>query len=364
MFNLGALDLVIGLFFIYFVLSVVCTSIVEGIAQMKNLRSVHLNQWISDTFTNVLGAKILNHKLIKGLTQESRDADYIPAQVFSTVILDLVHDAFQDSRQKPEENRVNTYDFDRVEAALSSPTNPLPQDINRFLLQALEESKNAGGSLMLIKKRLEGWYEEAMQRIIGTYKKRTRFITWIAAVLVTLCTNADTVALSKYLKSNPEVTRNLVEAAQQTTKDSLLFKKYLQLDASIQRALQNDSTNTDAVKKLERDSLRKEIAETITAFRKAREFNNTLYSSLYTTGLPLGWEHGIPPYKDNLDGSKEAWFYIKWGLGKLVGLLITALALTLGAPFWFDTINKLVNIRSSGNKPEDSSKNKTTTPVG
>jgi len=38
---------------------------------------------------------------------------------------------------------------------------------------------------------------------------------------------------------------------------------------------------------------------------------------------------------------------------KLVGLTLTVLALTLGAPFWFDMINKLVNIRSSGNKPED-----------
>jgi hypothetical protein len=36
---------------------------------------------------------------------------------------------------------------------------------------------------------------------------------------------------------------------------------------------------------------------------------------------------------------------------KIVGLLLTAVALTLGAPFWFDLLSKLVKLRSSGDKP-------------
>ncbi|MBC7826569.1 MAG: hypothetical protein H7122_02395 [Chitinophagaceae bacterium] len=42
----------------------------------------------------------------------------------------------------------------------------------------------------------------------------------------------------------------------------------------------------------------------------------------------------------------------------LIGLLVTALALSLGAPFWFDLLNKLVSIRGVGVKPEE----KKTTP--
>jgi hypothetical protein len=53
---------------------------------------------------------------------------------------------------------------------------------------------------------------------------------------------------------------------------------------------------------------------------------------------------------------KDCWSNVKgqsagnWG-AKIVGWLITALAVTLGAPFWFELLSKLVNVRGSGPKP-------------
>ena len=35
------------------------------------------------------------------------------------------------------------------------------------------------------------------------------------------------------------------------------------------------------------------------------------------------------------------------------GLLITAVALTLGAPFWFDLLKKVANVRSAGKAPSE-----------
>jgi hypothetical protein len=36
---------------------------------------------------------------------------------------------------------------------------------------------------------------------------------------------------------------------------------------------------------------------------------------------------------------------------KLLGLLLTTFALSLGAPFWFDTLNKIINVRAAGRAP-------------
>ena len=44
---------------------------------------------------------------------------------------------------------------------------------------------------------------------------------------------------------------------------------------------------------------------------------------------------------------------------KWLGFLITAFAISLGAPFWFDLLNKFINLRVSGAKPDD----KSSTPV-
>jgi hypothetical protein len=40
-----------------------------------------------------------------------------------------------------------------------------------------------------------------------------------------------------------------------------------------------------------------------------------------------------------------------WAL-KVFGLLLSALAVSLGAPFWFDTLSKFMNVRGAGKVPD------------
>jgi hypothetical protein len=44
-----------------------------------------------------------------------------------------------------------------------------------------------------------------------------------------------------------------------------------------------------------------------------------------------------------------------WGERGL-GWILTVLALSMGAPFWFDLLNKFMNIRSAGKSPTESAK--------
>jgi hypothetical protein len=57
--------------------------------------------------------------------------------------------------------------------------------------------------------------------------------------------------------------------------------------------------------------------------------------------FPIGWP-------DSGGGDLGSWYWLK----KIFGLLISVLAVSLGAPFWFDVLDKLNSIRSSGIKPK------------
>jgi hypothetical protein len=70
---------------------------------------------------------------------------------------------------------------------------------------------------------------------------------------------------------------------------------------------------------------------------------------LESSGLPLGWSKN--ELRDPGSG-KYSWKLI---LSKITGLLATVLAVMMGAPFWFDVLNKISNMRSAGKKPESSS---------
>jgi len=54
-------------------------------------------------------------------------------------------------------------------------------------------------------------------------------------------------------------------------------------------------------------------------------------------------------------GSGSSAYYWNW-IAKVFGLLLTAGAASLGAPFWFDMLNKVVSIRSAGKAPEEKQK--------
>lgn len=348
----GILDLVIGLFFIYFVLSVICTALVEGIAQWRSWRNAHLEGWINDTFQGPLGEKLLRHGLINGLTQANRKADYIPAHIFTAALLDIVHRESDEPGAPPP-----PYDFKRLEHAIKDST-LLPVDFKQFLLQALHESQNHGGSLALLRRRLETWYGDAMDRLTGTYKKRTRLWTWIIALCIAFAANADTILLCKYLKDNPKTTSALVQAANRAVQDSLQYHQVAAQLKSIEAKMKPDSSPVQI------DSIR--IAELLDQLQKSKRQSDSLYQGLLATGLPLGWDNPTTARvcSHATRDCSRFWCQVRQVVLKLFGLLLTALALTLGAPFWFDMINKLVNIRSAGNKPDDSASNPKNTPVG
>ncbi len=71
--------------------------------------------------------------------------------------------------------------------------------------------------------------------------------------------------------------------------------------------------------------------------------------------LPVGWSFNPddPGYFRSPELSRE---FAGWVFYKLFGLLISILAVSLGAPFWFDTLSKFINMRSAGTPPGETRK--------
>jgi hypothetical protein len=88
-------------------------------------------------------------------------------------------------------------------------------------------------------------------------------------------------------------------------------------------------------------------------------------NELESLGLPIGWANGWgAPRQDNMQNRRfEVWNHL---FGPLFGWLLTALAATMGAPFWFDLLNKVMVIRSTvkphEKSPEEASEDRQHTP--
>jgi hypothetical protein len=173
----------------------------------------------------------------------------------------------------------------------------------------LEEAKSDLGKLQ---EGIEVWFNNAMDRVAGWYKRRTQVIVFVIAVLVTSVANADTIQIAKTLANDAALREALVAQAQELAKNPPPVS---------QGSGAEQQTNTPAGATAGAAIIKENAA------------------TLQNLGLKLGWQD-------------ESRAQIDW-VNKIFGLLLTALAVSMGAPFWFDMLNKIVSVRATGKPPKE-----------
>jgi hypothetical protein len=309
MFGSQVLDVVIGLVFIYLLLSIICTAANEMIASLFSLRGRTLAKGIAnllaDKQVSGLAQLLYDHPLVQSLYRGTRKPSFIPSHTFAQAFLDGIAPG-QDNAQA-------------TMSGIRTAINGLPDDseLRRILLIFLRQS---GDDFTKFQNSIETWFDNSMTRVSGWYKRQSQVIVLFLAVLITVATNADTLQIVSDLSVNPALRATIasqaLEFVGQQGNDAIQPPKKVEPSSP-----SSSSKNGDAapVQQL-----------------SATAGDNAL-QSLKQTGIHFGWET-LP----------DKW---EWA-NKVIGLLLTTLAISLGAPFWFDILDKVIKIRSSGAVPK------------
>jgi hypothetical protein len=313
--GLTMIDVAIGLIVVYVLMSLLCSSFNEGLESFMKVRSRMLERGIREMLNDNGGhltEDLYNHPLVNGLFQGKYDKNlvrpgnalytgtnlpsYIPATNFALAILDMVvpSSATQQSGATGVLNDAGAgaSRADIAQTLRQAAANfPVPY-INKNLTVLIDAS---GNDLVMIRKGIEGWFDSSMDRVSGWYKRRTQILLFSIGLLLAGSLNVDTVHIVNRLLSDPAYRSSLVATAQEFAED-------------------------------------KDMAH-------VKENNQKLQD----LGVPVGWGKDERP--------TEPWGW----LIKIAGILATALATTMGAPFWFDVLNRFVVIRSTI-KPAEKSK--------
>lgn len=305
MFGMQTLDVAIGLILIYLILALTCTAVNELFAGWFDRRSKNL----------VMG--------IRNLLQDSTDTSKKPdkdanqgllGQFYSHPLIKALEEkgappSYIPSRTfaltlldliSPADQAKGPKTIEDVRTAVAK----LPPTLSRPLLILIDDAK---GDMDKARENIEIWFNNSMDRVSGWYKKRTQTIVLLIAVGLVCLINADTIRISKALANNNALREAIVAQAQEYAKSS-----------------QQTGANTASPQ------------------TKIQENVNTIQG----LGVPLGYEGDWLP-QNNRSG---------WLLSKILGLLLTAAAASLGAPFWFDMLNKFINVRAAGKSPDEMAK--------
>lgn len=310
MFGSPVLGVILGLVFVYFMFSMIVSKVNETVCAKLAWRSRDLEKWLRKTLDPpdpdgrppVSSEKFKQSSLITSITPEGarrKLPSYIPPRTFSLAILDLL---------APGDEQVSTVEQVKQAVAKLPENHPAKAPLMRLSIEA-------GDDLSALRVGIEGWFDDSMGRVSGWYKRRVQRWLLVYAAVIAVTLNVDSILIARTLWAQDAVREAVIaNVASQPAPGSPAAGE--QVDG-----LQDVSSRVAAVRGLK---------------------------------LPIGWAPEKADGVRNPDPRRWPGFQADL-LWKLIGLGITVGALSLGAPFWFDLLNKISKLRSSGDRPVSSS---------
>ena len=335
MFGSQILEIVIGMMLIYLLFSLLLTAVREVIEAWLKTRAVDLEKCLAEMLGDDDGkgdrAQLFNHNVIfslfagdyqpttfvpkpdgaKAALADAKDAtvptnpwrpcttrtpSYIPRELFADAMIDL-------------------YRGGRLTTAAAT-------------LNALYRS--AGGDPAVWRTKIMAWYDAAMDRATGWYRRRTQGLLLGLGFGLALFMNVNSATLIGHLASNDALRQQLVAQAEAEVKNA----------GPTRPAACNAAPSTACV--------------------------TALNARVQGLGLPIGWSaEGRQPWVEALELTQSG--DLLAGIGQFLmlicGMFATALAVSLGAPFWFDMLSKVMNVRSTLKPPADAAAPAAVTPA-
>lgn len=281
------LEVGLGLALVYYVLSLIVSYITSTIAEWTDLRAKDLEVGLKELIDDDSKRKaFLGHPLIKNLeTRKARflggikpgSLEAIPAETFAEALLAIVAPGAKDPN--PQKALADT------RALIDS----LPPDsATRKALLGLIDS--GAQNLEEARKLIVGWFDDSMTKVSLLYKQHARHIAIIVALVVTIVTGVDSIAVAEYLWQEPSA------RAAVTTKVDEYLKEEPQGDVQ------------------------------------------AYISDLEELEIPILWDADTLPEPGDVAG--WAW--------KIAGLLLTWVAAAQGSSFWYQILKR---IRSAATAP-------------
>ena len=270
------------------------------------------------------------------LVEPSHDSSYVSGRSFATALLDTINPSVQLTD-------TDTYN------AIAQSIDALPDGHLKLILRGAVN--NTSNKIEAVRDAAAHWFDGEMERLQGQYKRWAQRISLLVGLALAVSLNVDTLNVASVLwqdhalatkiadsaaqmmvndKAQGQTISSLAEAEKSVSKAAADFaaaKAESPMDAAKVKGL--ESTMNNAIDT--RDKLIPAVSGNVLAYKNA------------LAPLPIGWSPDVALRWKSFD-------LPSLGLQAL-GWILTALALAMGAPFWFDTLNKFINIRSAGARP-------------
>ncbi|MCF8246795.1 MAG: hypothetical protein K9J37_07835 [Saprospiraceae bacterium] len=300
---MAMLEVIVGMIFTFMLLSLLGTTFNELVSSWRGWRGFYLEEALKRLLEYKDNPEVFNkfmgNPMFKQLMQHraplrvSQAPAFLSSSNFASILSNVL--------KKKNEALESVDDY----------LGGLPEDSQ--LRAVLEQFKEEGHtSVDAYKARMQSWFDDVMWQSSGWYKRHLQFVTFFVGLGIAIVLNANSFQIYSHLSTNAESRQEMAALAKTFVNENETLPTFV---------APHDSLSVGEIKE--------EMKKAVNA-PEIRTVSNI---------LGLGWERS-----DIMVGIKP------W-VTRILGWFITALAISLGAPFWFDILKKIVTIQSTGSAP-------------
>ncbi len=337
--------------------------VVSETSEAKGWRKA--SRWLCGGVRRAFTRKTLRDAVapVPGGTRQFEDGRHRPPYIPPTIFASVVNTFIRADNDLPDVASSAQRRLDWKEATTERPEpvsgSPLERSLQALVAEAGDDAKR-------LRANLEGWYDAQMERVSGWYKSESKRVLLLLAVVVVVFMNVDTISITRTLWTDPTARVTLADAAQR------------QIDAAARATTTLTTTTTVAVAPgaaappaapptteakpalvlscpgTDTTTTDTGVSPTtaVAPASSAQVVSNAL-NCAESLPIPIGWHLPKSHFWNSVwTGFTDA---LPGGVFlKLLGWGLTVGALTFGAPFWFDLLNRMGSLRASGPKPKAS----------
>ncbi|MBK8706760.1 MAG: hypothetical protein IPN33_26375 [Saprospiraceae bacterium] len=336
-----ALEIIIGLIFTYFLLSILASILQEIFANFTSLRgklllksaaslleleSKEAQKELIDKFKT---STVYKKYLTKGLMSKT-----LPAYLSPTQFVAVVKDMLEGPTPPDGERSLDTPSGNEGVSLEGVKDKDLRSHLETLKSQAALSSRDVSDEFQAeinkAEEAIANYFNEMMSLTSAWYKRNVQYLIFFIGFTIAVSLDADTFAMYRSLSQNSTARQEILQIA----------TDFVDSD----RSANYETTPLDS------NATQEEIADNLGDLKT--KLNTLISEDLEgaATPLGLGWEASDYQDKNILD----------WLL-KLLGWVVTALAISQGAPFWFDLLKLLTRTGSPGGQQPVTIKVETTT---
>jgi hypothetical protein len=283
---------------VYLLLSLILSTFIDWLARMLRWRAHILEDWLrrllDDKTAEGIVSDIYGHPFIKVLFGErgGKPAN-IPPRSFALALLDLF---------APATNAKKTRNLTELREAIKDSERG-EESIKATLLMLIDEAQ---GKLEKAIENIQEWFDDPGGTSNMRYRWRIQIAVFITAGVVCSMLNLDTIMIANELWKRPALRESTLAVAESITSEA---------------------------ERTGRGAIRMEIDE--------------VFDKLEASRIPVGWCRDCNSEDPRrVPETRSGW------LVKILGLLATTLSTSLGAPFWFDLLRKILGFRKDLRRPK------------